>query len=249
LSVNFDVDVVVIGAGIAGLVAARCLADQGVTVRVLEARGRLGGRIDTDPTFAEAPVERGAELIHGRRVSTWRYMARYGLEAKPALGAAGLRFAHEGRLHHPLWLLRPSVLRLAGAASSLTHKPPQDQSLATYLQARGVTGIGLKLAELAANSACASLDELGIADAVAGLRSPQSSGGTFRPVGGYQPLVERIAQGLDVRLATPVTSVAWHGSRGKAVVYDRSLRARSSARPKRIASAIRSRFALPRKVS
>jgi monoamine oxidase len=222
---DFDVDVVVIGAGIAGLVAARCLTDQGVKVRVLEARGRLGGRIDTDATFAAAPVDRGAELIHGKSASIWRYLTRYELDAKPALGSAGTRFAHAGRLHHPLWLLRPSTLRLALAVSSLVAKPQKEplkeQSVAAYLQSRGVTGLGLKLADLGANSACSPLDELGIADAVAGLQSPQSSGGTFRPVGGYQRVVERIAQGLDVRCNAPATSVAWSPSHVEVVAGER----------------------------
>lgn len=60
------VDVIIIGAGAAGLAAARIISKTGNTVTVLEARNRAGGRIYTlhkdDFSF---PVEAGAEFIHG----------------------------------------------------------------------------------------------------------------------------------------------------------------------------------------
>lgn len=55
----------VIGAGIAGLAAARDLQNAGQEAIVLEARERVGGRVLTDHHFASFPVEFGAELIHG----------------------------------------------------------------------------------------------------------------------------------------------------------------------------------------
>jgi monoamine oxidase len=66
-----DVDVVVIGAGAAGLAAARELRDAGCSIAILEARGRVGGRIYTyrDPAVA-APIELGAEFLHGRTPET-----------------------------------------------------------------------------------------------------------------------------------------------------------------------------------
>lgn len=56
--------VLVIGAGVAGLAAARRLADSGLAVTVLEARDRIGGRIATDRSLG-VPVECGAAWIHG----------------------------------------------------------------------------------------------------------------------------------------------------------------------------------------
>ena len=58
-------DCVVIGAGVAGLAAARKLHAAHRRVVVLEARDRIGGRIWTDRSSPDAPVELGAQWIHG----------------------------------------------------------------------------------------------------------------------------------------------------------------------------------------
>lgn len=57
--------VIVIGAGMAGLAAARKLRDAGKDVLVLEARDRLGGRILTSRKWSDAKVDLGATWIHG----------------------------------------------------------------------------------------------------------------------------------------------------------------------------------------
>ena len=54
----------VVGAGIAGLAAAKELISRGHRVTVLEGRERIGGRLWTDRTFG-APVDLGASFIHG----------------------------------------------------------------------------------------------------------------------------------------------------------------------------------------
>ena len=72
-------DVVIVGAGIAGLTAARAIAAAGKKVLLLEARQRIGGRIFTDndlgfafdhgaPTMA-LPQTAGAVLVHGRELA------------------------------------------------------------------------------------------------------------------------------------------------------------------------------------
>src|ERR1700759_2451975 len=56
--------VLIVGAGMAGLGAARSLADAGRPVRVIEARDRIGGRVHTTRDWG-VPLEMGASWIHG----------------------------------------------------------------------------------------------------------------------------------------------------------------------------------------
>src|SRR5882724_7960448 len=59
-----DCDVVVIGAGAAGIGAARRLIARGLRVLVLEARARIGGRAVTVPAASPWPVDLGCEWLH-----------------------------------------------------------------------------------------------------------------------------------------------------------------------------------------
>lgn len=58
-------DVIIVGAGVAGLTAARLLAEAGLRVLILDARDRTGGRVWTIHAADGVPVELGAEFIHG----------------------------------------------------------------------------------------------------------------------------------------------------------------------------------------
>ncbi|MFD3307025.1 flavin monoamine oxidase family protein [Streptomyces sp. NPDC058694] len=75
-----DLDVVVIGAGAAGLSAARVLADAGKRVTVIEARDRIGGRLWTHPDAMSVPIELGAQFIHEPNASTWELVRSQGLK-------------------------------------------------------------------------------------------------------------------------------------------------------------------------
>jgi monoamine oxidase len=77
-----ELDVIVIGAGAAGLSCARALADTGRRVVVVEARNRIGGRLWTDRTGMSVPVERGPEFIHGATASTWDLVRRQRLATR-----------------------------------------------------------------------------------------------------------------------------------------------------------------------
>jgi monoamine oxidase len=80
------VDVVVVGAGMAGLTAARALGEAGLKVLVVEAQDRIGGRIWTRHIGDEA-IELGAEFIHGRPPELWALIDEAGLETYERDGA------------------------------------------------------------------------------------------------------------------------------------------------------------------
>jgi monoamine oxidase len=79
-----EYDVLVIGAGVAGLNAGRVLAEAGQRVGILEARNRIGGRIWTQRVSPgdsplPVPVELGAEFIHGLPPETWSIIKQGGM--------------------------------------------------------------------------------------------------------------------------------------------------------------------------
>lgn len=88
----------IIGAGAAGLAAARDLHEAGVRILVLEARDRVGGRVLTlrDPR-SPVPIELGAEFLHGRALQVRRIAREAGLTAVEVVGgrlrASSGRFA------------------------------------------------------------------------------------------------------------------------------------------------------------
>ena len=144
--------VVIIGGGFAGLSAAALLAEHGVKVLVLEARGRLGGRATA---FADREtgerVDNGQHVLFGCYVETLRFLARVGaadrVRIQPALNVP---FIDEQRrsseLRCPAWLPPPlhllaGVLRwpavpLAARLSALRLAP------ALFAQPSGGSGTG-----------------------------------------------------------------------------------------------------------
>ena len=70
------IDVIVIGAGGAGLTAARELAAAGLRVAVLEARGRIGGRAFTEDSSVGVDWDRGCSWLHAADINPWVAYAR-----------------------------------------------------------------------------------------------------------------------------------------------------------------------------
>lgn len=80
-------NIIVVGGGAAGLMAAWELLKEGRKVTVLEANNRLGGRIDTlHHSSFKQPVEKGAEFIHGHLPITMQLLKAAGIEYKPVKG-------------------------------------------------------------------------------------------------------------------------------------------------------------------
>lgn len=76
-----ECETLIIGAGAAGLAAARAISEAGLPVAILEARDRIGGRIHTIRTEeGNLPIELGAEFVHGERNATWEVIRAAGLE-------------------------------------------------------------------------------------------------------------------------------------------------------------------------
>ena len=72
-------DVLIIGAGVAGLAAWRELYSAGLTSVILEARDRIGGRILTDRSTT-SPIELGAEFVHGKPQALWSILKKARLQ-------------------------------------------------------------------------------------------------------------------------------------------------------------------------
>jgi monoamine oxidase len=93
-----EADVVVVGAGLAGLAAARDLAAAGASVVVLEARDRVGGRTLNEPIGDGKVVEVGAQWIGPTQDRLAALAAEVGVQTFPTHGEGEQVIEHEGRL-------------------------------------------------------------------------------------------------------------------------------------------------------
>jgi len=216
-----EVDVLVIGAGFAGLAAAHRLTEAGRRVLVLEARNRVGGRVLTDRTLAGVPLELGAQMVHGRHVVTHAWLARRGLTAAPLPLTQRSRLVVRGQIarypwfalpFHPAAGTRATYAGLRGIPGRLQALGPPDRSIADFLdEARPAPAARLLVELLHAHTYAADADAIGIlGPGEEDRRAPEPFGfRNFRVVEGYSTLAEREAAALGdrVRLGTPVTEV------------------------------------------
>jgi monoamine oxidase len=88
------IDVAVIGAGSAGIAATRLLRKAGLSVQLLEARSRVGGRAFTDHRSLGRPADLGAAWLHFADANPWTALAREQgrrvIERDPGWGTRGL---------------------------------------------------------------------------------------------------------------------------------------------------------------
>jgi monoamine oxidase len=206
-----DTDVIVVGAGAAGLAAALRLAQCSVRVIVLDGRDRIGGRVLGQTVGSvRVPGELGAEFIHGEAPETSALMREAGLtsvsttDASWTCRAGGvLEPADDGIDPGEIF---ESVRSLVADESvdAFLHRFDDDPHLRDRAQRARIFVEGFEAADPVLASARAIADELR-----SGVDSTSS-----RPVDSYAPLFEHLAArcasaGVDVRLRTTVERIAW----------------------------------------
>jgi monoamine oxidase len=202
-----DVDVAIVGAGAAGIAAARRLVAAKRSVAVFEASNRIGGRCAVDTSFFGVPFDLGAHWIHNPdanplvtqaaqskldiypapRGQSLRIGARSARDAEMETYLAGLVRAQ--RAIHDVRALKADV-----AASRLLPNDLGDwRSTIEFILGTYALGKGL-----------ANASAFDVARAV-----PRESDAFCRQ--GYGALLAEHAAGLPIRLSTPVTMIYWGG--------------------------------------
>lgn len=205
--------VLIIGAGMAGLSAGYHLSQAGESPAILEARDRIGGRVYTNRTFCDIPVEFGAEFVHGDSVPTWEHIRAMNLQTlhwKKDIDSMV-------RMENGDWLTM-AMARGSYLDFDLTrtwHLPDTpvadgDESFADYLRRVGFSDEQLQYVRRSYANAVADIPEvLSAAESVETLLATRANGGDYRILDGYDRLVTELARGLDIQLHTIVTHIAW----------------------------------------
>src|SRR6185503_1608022 len=122
-------DAIVLGAGAAGLAAAEILSREGLSLVVLEARRRIGGRIRTlRLSGLPVPLELGAEFVHGREEELFA-LAREASIAVERLPAAHLEIdGGRTRIRRDYWTRFEAIARRLRSSG-------RDRSVADFLRA------------------------------------------------------------------------------------------------------------------
>ncbi len=201
-------EVIVIGAGAAGLAAARELAQAERSVVVLEARERLGGRMWTTRAQGMAePIEFGAAFVHGGNPSLWNLVRDAGLQVVAAPDRHWLiRGGRRARLPD-IWDRIDRGLRRIG--------PRCHGDFGTWLRRHESTLDPLDrvlVREYVAGFHAAPLDAMSAATLYRSTQFPPEN--QFRLAHGFQGLVEALHRALPVarvalRLGDPVEHVRW----------------------------------------
>jgi monoamine oxidase len=203
-------DVLVIGAGVAGITAARELERRGLSVTVVEARDRTGGRVHTVRDFCDHPVEGGAEFVHTADAETWPEIRAARLSVRRCAVARRSMFNLGGRtLWLPWTLMHPGVWSAFPVLRRLSHTRPPDMSALEFLKRHGYRGRARQMAEMVFAHSPGVADEIGVLGLLDDRILRLHLGSFHRITDGYDRLVEHIVRGLDVQLGFPITTVQW----------------------------------------
>ncbi len=184
--------VAVIGAGAAGLAAARRLRESGLDTLVLEARNRAGGRAYTLRTNDGAfPIELGAEFIHGKAETTMALLREFGEDTVPIDSASP-----------DLWTATERVLERVDLDAP-------DRSVDEFLNDIGVEGV--KQARMLIEGFDAAVTADASIKGIAREWRSAANETDARPANGYGILMQRLADMLTehIRFDTRVETVEW----------------------------------------
>ena len=204
-----QLDAIVIGAGAAGLAAARALSDGGRGAVILEARPRIGGRILTihDREWP-LPLELGAEFLHGEAEAARTIATRAGLAVVEMNDEHA--WAEDGRLR-PIGDVWARLGRILGRIDTRT----RDVSFATFLSRRRVPAPTRTMGRLFVEGYYAGhLDRISAHSLASGAPDPEDPQRQYRLADGYSGILEWLRSGLDgerveLRTGCIVEEVRW----------------------------------------
>ncbi|HEX3499521.1 MAG TPA: NAD(P)/FAD-dependent oxidoreductase [Stellaceae bacterium] len=217
-----DHDVAIIGAGAAGIGAARRLIERRLSVVLLEARERIGGRALTVPTDLGYPVDLGCEWLHSGDRNPWTVIAcESGFTVDETLPDWGARLRRAGASaeDETAWHVARDAFydRMEAAGDA-----EPDRAAATLLPPGSRWNPLLDAISTWANGV--ELDRLSLQDHA----RYADSGVNWRVHEGYGALIAAYGKGLPVRLGCPVQRV---DLRGRAIAVETtrgSLRVRAA---------------------
>ena len=215
-------DVLIIGAGAAGLAAAQELTTAGRRVLCVEARDRIGGRILTahDSTTPLA-IELGAEFVHGRPSEILSLADRAALDIHETAGRPVSLVDGGENPEDDGSDIMEDLAKQTSEDRDQTFQQFVHQSSYPEEQKRQATafveGFNAARANLISIAALAKDQRAG--DAIDGDR-------TFRIREGYDALIAALARGVEVRLSSPVSAIQWKPGNVSVRLNGETLRAR-----------------------
>jgi len=223
-------DVVIVGAGVAGLAAARYLHDAGLSVIIFEARNRLGGRVwsnHDDPSF---PREFGAEFIHGDNVATWEWVRKLSLPTTVASLWSGRRVLYDNAVRRAdeLTTLHPHITLLATLEDEIMAYDGPDISFSEWISHRTASDLVRHIADIRYIHSSAMIPERASMHALRDdMRATVAIGGQDYHIDtGYAPIINALAAQLNVRLETVVRAIHDHDTHCTVVCDHAEVKAR-----------------------